>query len=138
VAYWLIKSEPDVFSLDDLAAKPGRRSGWDGVGNYQARNNLKAMKVGDLALFYHSNAAPSAVVGAARVVREAYPDGPDPRWVQVEVEYAGRLKAPVPLADVKAAPGLEDMALVRYGRLSVQPVTAREWAAVLKMGGGLG
>lgn len=138
MAYWLIKSEPDVFSLDDLAAKPGRRSGWDGVRNYQARNNLKAMKAGDLALFYHSNAAPSAVVGAARVTREAYPDGPDPRWVQVEVEYAGRLKAPVPLSAVKAAPGLKDMALVRYGRLSVQPVTAREWAAVLKMGGGLG
>jgi predicted RNA-binding protein with PUA-like domain len=137
VAYWLIKSEPDVFSLDDLAAKPGRRSGWDGVRNYQARNNLKAMRVGDLALFYHSNAAPSAVVGAARVTREAHPDGPDPRWVQVEVEYAGRLKAPVPLAAVKAAPGLKDMALVRYGRLSVQPVTAREWAAVVKMGGGL-
>lgn len=137
MAYWLIKSEPDVFSLDDLAAKPGRRSGWDGVRNYQARNNLKTMKAGDLALFYHSNASPSAVVGAARVTREAYPDGPDPRWVQVEVEYAGRLKAPVPLADVKAAPGLKDMALVRYGRLSVQPVTAKEWAAVVKMGGGL-
>ncbi|TBR21578.1 EVE domain-containing protein [bacterium] len=137
MATWLIKSEPDVFSLDDLAAKPGRRSGWDGVRNYQARNNLKAMKVGDLALFYHSNASPSAVVGAAKVTREAYPDGPDPRWVQVEVEYAGRLKRPVTLAEAKAAPGLKDMALVRYGRLSVQPVTAREWAAVLKMGGGL-
>lgn len=137
MAYWLIKSEPDVFSLGDLLAKPGRRSGWDGVRNYQARNNLKAMKVGDLALFYHSNAAPSAVVGAAKVTREAFPDGPDPRWVQVEVEYAGRLARPVSLADAKAAPGLKDMALVRYGRLSVQPVTAREWAAVLKMGGGL-
>lgn len=105
--------------------------------NYQARNNLKAMKVGDLALFYHSNASPSAVVGAARVTREAFPDGPDPRWVQVEVEYAGRLARPVTLSEAKAAAGLKDMALVRYGRLSVQPVTAEEWAAVLKMGGGL-
>ena len=137
MAYWLIKSEPDVFSLDDLAAKPRSRSGWDGVRNYQARNNLKAMKVGDLALFYHSNASPPAVVGAARVTREAFPDGPDPRWVQVEVEYAGRLARPVSLAEAKAAPGLKDMSLVRYGRLSVQPVTAKEWAAVLKMGGGL-
>ena len=137
MAYWLIKSEPDVFSLDDLLAKPGRRSGWDGVRNYQARNNLKAMRAGDLALFYHSNASPSAVVGAARVTREAYPDGPDPRWVQVEVEYAGRLARPVPLSEAKAAPALKDMALVRYGRLSVQPVTARQWEAVLKMGGGL-
>lgn len=137
MAAWLIKSEPDVFSLDDLYARPGRRSGWDGVRNYQARNNLKAMRVGDLALFYHSNASPSAVVGAARVTREAYPDGPDPRWVQVEVEYAGRLARPVTLAEVKAAPALAGMALVRYGRLSVQPVTAREWAAVVRMGGGL-
>ncbi|MBI3298343.1 MAG: EVE domain-containing protein [Elusimicrobia bacterium] len=134
---WLIKSEPETFSLDDLANKPGRRSGWDGVRNYAARNNLKAMKAGDLAFFYHSNAKPSAVVGSARVTREAYPDGPDPRWVQVEVEYAGRLKRPVPLEDVKKEPRLAKMALVRYVRLSVQPVTDEEWRLVVKMGGGL-
>ena len=134
---WLLKSEPEVFSLDDLRAKPGARAGWDGVRNYAARNNLKAMRVGDLALFYHSNASPSAVVGAARVTREAYPDGPDPRWVQVEVEYAGTLARPVTLAEVKGSKPLAGMALVRYGRLSVQPVTPREWDAVVKMGGGL-
>lgn len=132
-----MKSEPDVFSLDDLAARPGRRSGWDGVRNYGARNNLKAMKVGDLAFFYHSNSKPSAVVGTARVTREAYPDGPDPRWVQVEVEYAGRLARPVSLEAVKGAAELSKMALVRYGRLSVQPVTPPEWREVLKMGGGV-
>ena len=135
--YWLLKSEPGVFSLDDLAARPGRRAGWDGVRNYGARNNLKAMKAGDMALFYHSNAKPSAVVGTARVTREAFPDGPDPRWVQVEVEFAGRLARPVPLEAVKAEAGLSAMALVRYGRLSVQPVTPAQWRAVLKMGGGV-
>lgn len=137
MAYWLLKSEPEVFSLDDLASKPRRRAGWDGVRNYAARNNIKAMRVGDLGFFYHSNAAPPAVVGVVMVTREAYPDGPDPRWVQVEVEYAGRLKRPVPLAEVKSTPALAGMALVRYGRLSVQRVTAREWAAVLRLGGGL-
>ncbi|MDE2293150.1 MAG: EVE domain-containing protein [Elusimicrobia bacterium] len=137
MAYWLVKSEPDVFSLGDLEAAPRRRSGWDGVRNYAARNNLKAMREGDLALFYHSNASPSAVVGAARVTGKAVPDGPDPRWVKVEVEYAGRLKRPVSLAEVKAEPSLKGMALVRYGRLSVQPVTPAEWKRVLSMGGGL-
>ena len=132
-----MKSEPEVFSIEDLAARPGGRSGWDGVRNYAARNNLKAMKVGDRAFFYHSNADPSAVVGVVRVTREAYPDGPDPRWVQVEVEYAGRLKAPVPLSSIKERKDLSAMALVKYGRLSVQPVTAAEWKAVTAMGGGL-
>ncbi|MBI2362692.1 MAG: EVE domain-containing protein [Elusimicrobia bacterium] len=136
MAYWLMKSEPEVFSLEDLAARPGGRSGWDGVRNYAARNNLKAMRAGDLAFFYHSNASPSAVVGVVRVAREAYPDGPDPRWVAVEVEHAGRLKTPVPLSDIKARKDLAGMALVRYGRLSVQPVTPEEWKAVLAMGGG--
>ena len=134
---WLLKSEPEVFSLDDLRSRPGRRSGWDGVRNYAARNNLRAMRAGDWAFFYHSNADPSAVVGAARVTKEAYPDGPDPRWVQVEVEYAGVLARPVTLAEVKRTKALAAMALVRYGRLSVQPVTEREWEAVLRLGGGL-
>lgn len=132
-----MKSEPEVFSLEDLAARPRGRSGWDGVRNYAARNNLKAMKVGDQAFFYHSNADPSAVVGVVRVTREAYPDGPDPRWVQVEVEHAGRLREPVPLSAIKARKDLGGMALVKYGRLSVQPVTPSEWKAVLAMGGGL-
>ncbi len=135
--HWLLKSEPEVFSLNDLRAKPGGRAGWDGVRNYAARNNLKAMRKGDLAFFYHSNATPSAVVGAAAVTREAFPDGPDPRWVQIEVEYAGSLARPVTLAEVKKLKMLAGMALVRYGRLSVQPVTPREWETVVRLGGGL-
>lgn len=135
MAFWLLKSEPEVFSLDDLMSR--RRAGWDGVRNYAARNNLRAMRKGDLAFFYHSNAAPAAVVGVMSVTREAYPDGPDPRWVQVEVEYAGRLKRPVSLAEIKADKRLAGMALVRYGRLSVQPVAPKEWEAVVRMGGGL-
>lgn len=147
--YWLVKSEPDVYSLDDL-----ERDGstfWDGVRNYQARNNLRAMKTGDGVLFYHSNATPPGVVGIARVVREAYPDptqfdpesdyydarsGPDdPRWSLVDVAFVARLPRMVTLDDIKAQRSLGGMELLRYGRLSVQAATKAEFERVKKMGG---
>lgn len=151
--YWLLKSEPDVFSFDDLLAAKGRRTGWDGVRNYRARNFLRdELKVGDGVLFYHSNAKPPGVAGVAEVVREGYPDptqfdpadphfdpksDPDaPRWFQVDVRAVTPLERPVSLEDLKANPKLAGMAVVQRGqRLSVQPVTAAEWRDVLRMGG---
>ena len=146
--YWLMKSEPYVYSIDDL-----ERDGdtfWEGVRNYKARNNMRAMKVGDEVLFYHSNANPPAVVGLARICKEAYPDrfqfdkkskyydaksDPDnPRWDLVDVEFVAKLDTPVTLADIKAEPKLADMELVRYGRLSVQSVKKTEFERVKKMG----
>lgn len=148
--YWLMKSEPDVYSIDDL-----RRDGsthWDGVRNYKARNNMRAMKVGDGVLFYHSNASPPAVVGEAKVCREAYPDPSqfdrkskyhdpksdpdDPRWSLVDVEFVAEFDHPVPLTDIKDDGKLRDMELVRYARLSVQSVTRDEFEYVKKMGRG--
>ena len=147
--YWLMKSEPGTYSIDDL-----ERDGstcWEGVRNYQARNNMRAMSVGDEVLFYHSNAKPPAVVGIARVSREAYPDhyafqeghryfdaksDPDnPRWFMVDVEYVAHLPRPVSIQEIKADPALREMALVRHGRLSVQPVTPGEFNHVKKLGG---
>lgn len=147
--YWLMKSEPDVYSIDDLS-----RDGstfWDGVRNYKARNNMRAMKKGDEVLFYHSNAKPPGVVGIARVSREAYPDPTqfdrkskyfdeksdpdDPRWSLVDVSYVAHLPHPVSLDDIKADQALAGMELVRYGRLSVQSVTKAEFDRVKKMGG---
>jgi predicted RNA-binding protein with PUA-like domain len=148
-SYWLVKSEPDVYSLDDL-----ERDGstpWEGVRNYKARNNLRAMKLGDEALFYHSNANPPGVVGVARVRREAYPDPSqfdrgssyydeqsdpaDPRWWLVDVAFAARFAKMVSLDDVKEDPALAGMELLRYGRLSVQSVTKAEFDRVKKLGG---
>lgn len=147
--YWLIKSEPDVYSIDDLA-RDGTTH-WDGVRNYKARNNMRDMKIGDEVLYYHSNAKPPAIVGIARVCREAYPDPgqfdrgseyydeksdpDDPRWSLVDVEFVARLPTPVGLDDVKREEALADMELVRYGRLSVQSVTKEEFERVKKMGG---
>lgn len=147
--YWLMKSEPDVYSIDDL-----ERDGstfWDGVRNYKARNNMRAMKVGDEVLYYHSNAKPPGVVGIARVCREAYPDPTqfdkkskyfdakskpdDPRWSLVDIEFVAHLPEMVSLEDVKGAKALADMELVRYGRLSVQSVKKAEFERVKKMGG---
>lgn len=133
--YWLIKSEPDVFSIDDLARSPGRRSGWDGVRNYQARNFLREMAAGDRAFFYHSNADPSAVAGVVEVVRTAYPDGEDPRWCRVDVRLLEKLPRPVSLGEIKRTPELKGMALLKLSRLSVQPVTPAEWRKILRMGG---
>lgn len=152
-SHWLVKSEPDVFSYDDLVAAPGGRTHWDGVRNYQARNFMRDdMKVGDLVLYYHSNAKPPGVVGVARVVREGYPDPSqfdrgddhfdpksspeDPRWICVDLEAVAALPEAVPIDALKANPELADMAVVQRGqRLSVQPVTAAEFKEVLRMGG---
>jgi predicted RNA-binding protein with PUA-like domain len=131
--YWLVKSEPDVYSLDDLE-RDGSTS-WDGVRNYQARNNLRAMKKGDEVLFHHSNARPPGVVGVARVDREAYDDPADARWSVVDLAFVARFPKMVSLDEIKALRTLAGMELVRYGRLSVQAVTGPEFERVKKMGG---
>ncbi len=125
-----MKSEPDVFSIDDLARD--QRAPWDGVRNYQARNNLRAMKQGDDIFFYHSNAKPAAIVGRMKVLREAYADPKDPVWTMVDVGFVEKFKKPVTLEAIRAMPPLRDMVLVRNSRLSVQPVTRGEWAFLLK------
>lgn len=135
MGYWLVKSEPSAYSWDDLV-RDGRTD-WTGVRNYQARNNLKSMKKGDLLLYYHSNVG-LAVVGTARVVKESYqdPTTDDDRWVAVDIEPVKPLKNPVTLADIKKEKKLQDIALVRQGRLSVVPVTKDEYDAILKMSTG--
>lgn len=132
-SYWLMKSEPFKYSWDELV-KDGRTY-WDGVRNYEARNNLAAMRLGDLSLYYHSNEG-KEVVGIAEVVREAYPDptSEDPRWVVVDVVPVVPFNKPVSLATIKADPALPEIALVRRGRLSVVPLTAPEFRHVAKLG----
>jgi predicted RNA-binding protein with PUA-like domain len=132
--YWLVKSEPDTYSFEQLLKD--KKTIWDGVRNYAARNHMKAMKKGDLLLFYHSNEG-KAVVGIAKVVKEAYqdPTTEDTAWVVVEIAPVKALKNPVTLDQVKAEKKLKDMALVRIGRLSVQPVKEEEYALVMKMAG---
>ena len=131
--YWLVKSEPFKYSWDELV-KDGQTY-WDGVRNYEARNNLAAMKKGDLALYYHSNEG-KEVVGIAEIVGEAYPDPTtdDDRWVVVDVAPVVPFKVPVTLATIKADPDLPDIQLVRRGRLSVVPLTAAEFRHVAKLG----
>ncbi|MCO5146562.1 MAG: EVE domain-containing protein [Aquamicrobium sp.] len=135
MAYWLFKSEPDVFSFDGLKAKGKKGEQWDGVRNYQARNNMRAMKVGDLGFFYHSNIG-LEVVGIVEVCALAHPDSTtdDPRWECVDIRAVRAVPKPVTLKDVKANPKLADMALVTSMRLSVQPVTDDEWEEVCRMG----
>ena len=150
--FWLVKSEPNTYSFADLMAEPDRTAEWDGVRNYQARNTLRDdMKEGDGVLFYHSNAKPTAVIGTAVIVRGGYPDhtawdpdsdNPDPRstpenpvWFMVDIQAVEAFDAPVPLAEIRKTPGLENMALVKNSRLSVQPVTAEEWRIVTGLGG---
>jgi len=151
--YWLLKTEPQTFSFDDLLRAPGRTTGWNGVRNYQARNFLRdAMKKGDRVLIYHSSADPPAVVGEAEVVREGYPDPTqfdrkddhfdpdsapdDPRWYQVDVRALRKLPKEVPLPLIRETPALRKMALVQRGqRLSVQPVTEDEYETVVALGG---
>lgn len=145
--YWLMKSEPGVFSIDDLQKK--KKTGWDGVRNYQARNFLRRMKKGDLAFFYHSSVAPSVIAGVVRIVREATPDptqfdpksdhyDPDsppgaPRWSQVDVKFAQKFKKPLSLEEIKKIPALKEMVLLKRGRLSVQPVAPSEWKTLMKL-----
>ncbi len=149
--YWLMKSEPTAFSFEDLVRSKNSTNHWDGVRNYQARNYLREMRVGDQVLFYHSNCEQPAVVGTAEVVREAYPDHTqfDPRDIHydpkatrekpncdmVDLRARHAFRAPVPLEVLRKASGLKHMVLLRRGsRLSVQPVSSREWEIILKLG----
>jgi predicted RNA-binding protein with PUA-like domain len=136
MAYWLMKSEPDVFSWDDLVAKGRAGEEWDGVRNYQARNNMKAMALGDRVFFYHSNIG-KEIVGIAEVCAEAHPDSTtdDPRWECVDIRAVEPLPRPVTLAEVKDTPELAGMSLVTSMRLSVQPVTEDEWTRICRMAG---
>ncbi|RWP37294.1 EVE domain-containing protein [Mesorhizobium sp.] len=133
--YWLFKSEPSVFSFEDLKAKGKAGTQWDGVRNYAARNNMKAMQIGDLGFFYHSNDGLD-VVGIVEVCALAHQDTTidDPRWECVDIRAVEDVPKPVTLEQVKANPKLAEMALVRLGRLSVQPVTPAEWKEVCRMG----
>ncbi len=151
--YWLIKSEPDVFSFQHLQAAPNQTTSWDSVRNTGARNFLRdAMKLGDLCFYYHSNAEPSAIVGICEVVREGYPDhtaldpshdyydpasvAETPTWFMVDVRAVEALPRPVTLPEIKANPALAETALLKVSRLSVAPVTAAEWQVVLEMSRG--
>lgn len=151
--YWLMKTEPGTFSWDDLKKSPRKTTMWEGVRNYQARNLLRdQIKKGDMVLFYHSNANPPGVVGTAKVVKEGYPDptqfdrkskyydprsDPEkPRWFVVDIKMDRALKRAVTLPELRETKGLEKMVLLRKGsRLSVQPVSAKEWKVVLGAGG---
>ncbi len=148
--YWLVKSEPDCFSIDDLAASPKQTTCWNGVRNYQARNFMKAMKRGDRVLFYHSSTEPMAIVGIAVVAREAYPDSTaldpksdhfdpkaspeNPIWEMVDLKLDEIFPEPITLAALRSAPALAKMELLRKGsRLSVQPVTEKEFETILNL-----
>jgi predicted RNA-binding protein with PUA-like domain len=150
--HWLLKTEPDAFSFDDLLRAPEQTAGWDGVRNYQARNFLRdGMKKGDRVLIYHSSTEPPAVVGIAEVAREAYPDPTQfdpshdhydaesapgaPRWYQVDVKAVRKLPRAVSLPEIRQTKALAKMPLVQRGqRLSVQPVAAEEFALIVKLG----
>jgi predicted RNA-binding protein with PUA-like domain len=152
VRYWLMKTEPDVFSITHLRESPNATAGWDGVRNYLARNNMREMKLEDGVLFYHSRATPPGVVGIARVAKEAHTDitqfdpasdyyDPkstleNPRWSQVCLRFEQELAAMLPLDDLRQDPKLEGMVLIQKGsRLSVQPVSAAHWKHILKLAG---
>ena len=136
MAFWLFKSEPDVFGWDDLVAKDDAGEEWDGVRNYQARNFMRAMKTGDLGLFYHSNIGKEAV-GIVQVIAEAHPDSTadEPKWECVDIMAVKPLPRPVSLDQAKQEPALKDLVLVNNSRLSVQPVKDDEWAAIMKLAG---
>ncbi|MCX7798104.1 MAG: EVE domain-containing protein [Melioribacter sp.] len=150
--YWLMKSEPSVFSIDDLAKSKNQTTYWDGVRNYQARNYMRdEMKVGDKVIFYHSNAEPPAAVGICEVVKEAYPDftafdpkskyydpkskKENPTWYMVDIKLVEKFNRPVSLEEIKKNPKLKNMKLVQRGnRLSVMPLTKNEFEEIVKMG----
>lgn len=148
--FWLVKSEPTVYGIDDF--KRDRKTYWDGVRNFKARNYMMEMKVGDGVFFYHSNADPKAIVGIARVAKEAYPDHTqyekkgkyyerratkeNPYWFMVDIEFVSKLDEPISLEALRQVPELEGMALLKRGqRLSVQRVTPEEWKAICKIAG---
>ena len=149
--YWLFKSEPDAFSIDDLAALPGKRDHWDGIRNYQARNIMRdQMKKGDLGFFYHSSCKVPGVVGIVEIVKESYPDHTahdpgakyfdaksseqNPRWCMVDVKLKQKFRDVIPLKTLKATSGLDDMVLLQKGsRLSVQPVAAKHWKIIVDL-----
>jgi predicted RNA-binding protein with PUA-like domain len=148
--YWLMKSEPDVFGVDALKARPDKTAPWDGVRNFQARNFMREMKRGDLAFFYHSSCAEPGVAGIVKIVREAYPDHtswdpkseqydprskPDkPYWYMVDVKLVRQLRRPVTLQRIKSCAALKKMRLVQRGnRLSVLPLSAQEWKTILAL-----
>jgi predicted RNA-binding protein with PUA-like domain len=134
--YWLFKSEPSTWSWDDQVAKGDAGEEWDGVRNYQARNMMREMAVGDRGFFYHSQSE-KAVVGVVEVIAEAHPDSTtdDPRWECVDIKAVASLPTPVTLDDIKADDRLADMVLVRNSRLSVQPVTEEEWRILCEKAG---
>ncbi|MCS7486135.1 MULTISPECIES: EVE domain-containing protein [Marinomonas] len=146
--YWLMKSEPDTFSIDDL--KRLKTSPWDGVRNYQARNFMKDMKKGDLVFFYHSSCSPPGIAGIAKICKEAYPDHSswnpnsayfdskstetNPRWFMVDVEFVEKWPTILTLAELKQSPALADMLLTKKGsRLSVMPITESEWEYIVTL-----
>lgn len=151
--YWLFKSEPNAFSIDDLVAAPKQTTFWDGIRNYQARNMLRDdIQEGDEVFFYHSNAKPMAIVGTARVVRNGYPDHTafdktskyydekstpeDPTWMMVDIQLIKKFDQPVTRDELKAEAKLADMMLLQRGsRLSIQPVTAAQWKLIHKLAG---
>ena len=136
MAYWLFKSEPSAWSWEDQVAKGSAGEQWDGVRNYQARNFMRQMKVGERGFFYHSQKEKS-VVGTVRVIAQAHADTTtdDPRWDCVDIEAVATAKTPVSLDQIKADPRLADMVLVRNSRLSVQPVTEDEWRIICDLAG---
>ena len=136
MAYWLFKSEPSTWSWANQMAKGDAGEEWDGVRNYQARNFMRDMKIGDRGFFYHSQKE-KAVVGIVEVCAEAHPDSTtdDDRWECVDIRAVRGIKTPVTLDQIKTKPGLEDMVLVKNSRLSVQPVTPEEWTLICEMAG---
>jgi predicted RNA-binding protein with PUA-like domain len=151
--YWLFKSEPDAFSIDDLRAMPGKRDHWDGIRNYQARNTMRDdMRKGDLGFFYHSSCAVPGIVGIVEIVKEAYPDhtaldssekyfdpkatAENPRWCMVDVKYKKKFKAIITLEKLKTVKSLNEMVLLRKGnRLSIMPVASKQWNVIVKLAG---
>lgn len=135
MAYWLFKSEPDVWGWDQQVAKGDSGEEWNGVRNYQARNNMRAMKKGDLGFFYHSRSG-LEIVGIVEVCAESHSDSTtdDPRWDCVDVRAVRPFAKPVTLTQIKDDPRLQDMSLVKSARLSVQPVTEKEWQIICEMG----
>ena len=148
--YWLVKTEPNTYSWDDLKSLPGKKDHWEGVRNYKARNYLRKMKGGDRAFFYHSVVQPMSIMGIVEVVREAYPDSTqfdpkskyydskspkdNPRWSMVDVQYKSDFNPPITRDELKEVRGLEKMVLLKKGtRLSVQPVTPEEWKIILSL-----